>query len=149
MGLLLVLVVAATRVQTTGDRRGRHRGAARACAKALVGRGEATVELAFPENAPRSLSTRLLVFNAGERSGVTKLLVHAFISIPVPTALLSVVTVSRQGSWLRTTFEIPVIVEGYGSLLDFKFRLGKTCSYKGRNTATSKPTARMASSKPT
>ena len=62
---------------------------------------------------------------------MTKLLIHAFIPIPVPTAILTVVTASKQGSGLRTTSEIPVIAEGYGSLLDFKFKLGKTFSYRG------------------
>lgn len=106
--------------------------AAKACAKALVGEGEANVELAFPENTPIPLSTRLLVFHAGERAGVTRLLIHAFIPVPVPTAILTVVTASKQGSGLRTTSKIPVIAEGYGSLLDFKFKLGKTYSYQGK-----------------
>jgi hypothetical protein len=108
------------------------RAAAKACAKALVGRGEATVELGFPENTPILLSSQLFLFNAGERGGVTKLLIHAFIPIPVPTAILTLVTVSKQGSGLHTISKIPVIAEGYGSLLDFKFKFGKTYSYKGK-----------------
>lgn len=108
------------------------KAAVKACAKALVGRGEATVELAVPENTPIRLSSRLLIFNAGEKAGVTKLLIHAFIRIPVPTAILTVVTVSKLGSGLHTISKIPAIAEGYGSLLDFKFKLGKTYGYKGR-----------------
>jgi hypothetical protein len=107
--------------------------AARACAKALVGRGEATVEVAFPEREPRQLSSPLLVFNAGERAGVTKLLIHAFIPIPVPTAILTVVTISKHGSGLQTISKIPVIAAGSGSLLDFKFTIGKTYAYKDRD----------------
>jgi hypothetical protein len=104
----------------------------KACADALIGRGEATVELALPETTPTTLSSQLLVLNAGERGGVTRLLIHAFIHVPTPTAIVSVVSVSRHGSELHTVTEIPVIAGGSGSLLDFKLELGETYAYNGR-----------------
>ncbi|MET0305850.1 MAG: hypothetical protein ABW196_06425, partial [Solirubrobacterales bacterium] len=108
------------------------KAAEKACAKALVGRGEATVELAFPETTPTELSSQLLVFNAGEQGGVTKLLIHAFIYVPVPTPIVSVLTVSKHGAGLETVTEIPVIAGGSGSLLDFKLKIGRTYSYAGK-----------------
>jgi hypothetical protein len=108
------------------------RAVEKACAEALVGRGQATAELAFPGNVPKTLSSQLLVFNAGRKGGLTKLLIHAFIYIPTPTAIVSVLTLSKHDSGLRTVTKLPVIAGGSGSLLDFEFKIGKTYSYKGK-----------------
>jgi hypothetical protein len=104
----------------------------RDCARALIGRGKATIDLASPGTAPILLPSKLLVFNGGSRGGVTRLLIHAFIYIPAPTAIVSVITISKHGSALHTVLKIPVIAGGSGSLTDFKFKLGKTYSYKGK-----------------
>jgi hypothetical protein len=105
------------------------RTAAKACAGALIGRGKASVELALPESAPMRRSSRLLVFNGGERDGAAKLLIHAFVTAPTPSAILTVVEVTREGTGLRTISKIPVIAEGEGSLLDFEVKIGKVYAY--------------------
>lgn len=105
---------------------------AKTCRKALVGRGEALVELAFPEQEPIRLSSRLLVINGGEKAGTTQLLIHLFLPIPHPAAVITKVKIARKGAELHTVTKIPVIAGGSGSLLDFKFTLGKTYSYKGK-----------------
>jgi hypothetical protein len=108
------------------------KAAAKACHAALVGRGKATVEVAFPEVPPNLLSGRLLVFNGGERGGVAKLLIHAFTPQPTSSPILTVVKITRKSAGLQAVVKIPVIANGSGSLLDLDFRIGKTYSYRGR-----------------
>ena len=108
------------------------KAATKACEKALVGRGRALVEVAFPEQASRQLSSALLVFNGGERDGATKLLIHLFVPIPRPTAIVAEVKITRKKTGLHVVSKILVIAGGSGSPLDFKFELGKTYSYKGK-----------------
>ena len=74
----------------------------------------------------------LLVFNGGERGGRVTLLIHTFITVPQPTAIIAAVTITREGRGLHAVAKVPVVASGYGSLLDFDFKLGKTYEYKGR-----------------
>lgn len=103
----------------------------KACAKALVGRGKASIEMAFPEQEPILVTSPITVINGGEKAGVTKLLIHLFVRVPRPSAIVAVVEITRKGSALQTISKIPVIAGGSGSLLDFKFTLGKTYAYEG------------------
>jgi hypothetical protein len=52
--------------------------------------------------------------------------------VPVPAAVVTTVNIQRKGGGLQGVARIPVIAGGSGSLLDFKFKLGKTSSYRGR-----------------
>jgi hypothetical protein len=108
------------------------RAAREACHAAILGEGEAHVEIAFPEQKPIVVKSPLTVFNGGEKGGEVKLLLHIFITVPVPAAVVTEVTVTRHGSGLHSVSKIPVIAGGSGSLVDFKFKLGKTYSYKGK-----------------
>lgn len=102
-----------------------------ACRSALLGKGEAHVEIAFPEQAPILVKSPLSVFNGGEKGGKVKLLIHIFITVPVPAAIVTEMTLTRKGSGVHTVSNVPVIAGGSGSLVDFKFSLGKTYPYKG------------------
>jgi hypothetical protein len=106
--------------------------AKKVCGKTVLGSGNATVEIAFPEQNPIKVPSPLTVFNGGEKGGKVKLLIHVFITVPVPAAVVTEVTISRQGTGIKTVSKIPVVAGGSGSALDFKFKLGKTYSYKGK-----------------
>jgi len=106
------------------------KSAKRVCGKTIIGEGEATAEVAFPEQAPIKVLSPLLVFNGGESGGKVTLLIHTFLTVPVPAAIVTTVTVQRKGAGLRGIAKIPVIAGGSGSALDFKFKLGKTYRYK-------------------
>jgi hypothetical protein len=106
--------------------------AMKVCGKSVLGKGEAHVEIAFPEQNPIKVASPLTVFNGGEKGGKVKLLIHIFITVPVPAAVVTDVTISRKGSGLHSVSKIPVVAGGSGSALDFKFKLGKTYSYKGK-----------------
>jgi hypothetical protein len=106
--------------------------AKKVCGKTIVGSGNAHVEIAFPEQPPIRIASPLTVFNGGERGGKVKLLFHVFITVPVPAAIVTQVTIQRKSSGVHSIATVPVIAGGSGSTLDFKFKLGRTYSYKGK-----------------
>jgi len=108
------------------------KSAMRVCGKTVLGSGLAHAEIAFAEQAPINVASPITVFNGGESGGKVKLLIHTFITVPVPAAIVTQVTIQRKGAGLHTISKIPVIAGGSGSALDFKFKLGKTYSYKGK-----------------
>lgn len=106
------------------------KSAKRVCGKTIIGKGNATAEVAFPEQGPIKVSSPLLVFNGGESGGKVTLLIHTFITVPAPAAIVTTVTIQRKGTGLHAIAKIPVIAGGSGSALDFRFTLGKTYRYK-------------------
>ena len=105
--------------------------AMKACGKTLLGSGSAHAEIAFPEQKPIKVASPLLIFNGGQKGGKTLLLIHTFITVPAPTAIVTTVTIQKKGSGLHTIAKVPVIAGGSGSALDFSFKLGKKYVYKG------------------
>lgn len=108
------------------------KAALRVCGDTELGSGSARAEIAFPEQNPIVVPSPLKVFNGGEKGGKVTLLIHTFITVPAPTAIVTTVTIQRKGSGLHTISKIPVIAGGSGSALDFSFKLGKTYNYKGK-----------------
>jgi len=106
--------------------------AMKVCGSTVLGKGESHVEIAFPEQKPLLVKSPLTVFNGGEKGGKVKLLIHIFITVPVPAAVVTEVTISRKGTGIHSVAKIPVVAGGSGSAIDFKFKLGKTYSYKGK-----------------
>ncbi len=106
--------------------------ALKVCGSTVLGKGNAHVEIAFPEQKPIVITSPLTVFNGGERGGKITLLIHIFVTVPAPAAVVTKVTISRKGSGLHSVAKIPVVAGGSGSGLDFNFKLGKTYSYKGK-----------------
>lgn len=106
-----------------------------ACRPALVGRGTTTVEVAFPEQPPFSSSGPLLLFNGGVRHGVTTMYIHAYVSVPTPTAIVTVVKVEKihKGPYgTRAVARIPKIAGGAGSLTHFAFSIHRTFRRGGK-----------------
>jgi hypothetical protein len=106
------------------------KSAKRVCGKTIIGEGKATAEIAFPEQTPIKVLSPLLVFNGGERGGKVTLLVHTFITVPAPAAIVTTVTIQRKGTGVHAIAKIPVIAGGSGSAVSFRFTLGKTYRYE-------------------
>jgi hypothetical protein len=105
------------------------------CGDAIVGRGSATVEVAFPEQAPIRSTGPLVIFNGGDRNGAVTLIGHAYVSIPAPTAVVGTARVTRvnKGPYgLHVTVDVPPIAGGAGSVVKAGIRLGRTYTYKGQ-----------------
>jgi hypothetical protein len=108
------------------------KSAKKVCGNAILGEGYADAEIAFPEQKPIKVHSPLLVFNGGGNGGKTLLLIHTFITVPVPAAIVTTVTVQKKGTGIHSIAKIPVIVGGSGSAIDFSFKLGKKYAYKGK-----------------
>lgn len=101
------------------------KAAKKVCGKTVVGSGKATVEIKFPEQKPILVPSPLTVFNGGKSGGKTKLLIHVFITVPVPAAVVTQVTVTKKGAGLHSVAKVPVVAGGAGSALDFNFTIDK------------------------
>jgi hypothetical protein len=108
------------------------KAAMKVCGNTVLGKGNADVEIAFPEQAPIKVPSPLTIFNGGEKGGKITLYFHIFITVPAPAAVVTTVTISRKGSGIHSVAKVPVVAGGSGSALDFSFKLGKTYTYKGK-----------------
>lgn len=109
--------------------------AKKACADAIVGSGDGEVEVAFPEQKPFAATGPITLFNGGVRGDTTLLLVHTYVDVPAPTAVIVPVKLSQihRGRFgLRAEAKIPAIAGGAGSVTKFKLEIGRTFAYKGK-----------------
>jgi hypothetical protein len=107
-----------------------------ACGGAILGRGNATVEVAFPEQKPFNSTGPLIFFNGGERNGVVRVLVYTYVSVPAPTAVIATAEISRisKGAFgLRVKTRIPRIAGGAGSFVAARFSMRRVYTYRGRH----------------
>jgi len=107
------------------------RAARRVCGKTIIGSGLAHAEIAFPEQAPIKVTSPITVFNGGGNARRSKILIHTFITVPAPTAIVTQVAIKKKGSGVHAIAKIPVIAGGSGSVLDFRFKLGRTFRFRG------------------
>jgi len=108
--------------------------AKRVCGDAIVGSGSTEVEVAFPEQAPFSSTGPLILFNGGVQGKTTKVLLHAYVDVPAPTAIVVPATVTRihKGRFgLHLEAAIPRIAGGAGSATRFELKIGRRFTYKG------------------
>lgn len=109
--------------------------AKRVCADAIVGSGSTEVEVAFPEQAPFSSSGPLVLFNGGVVGKTTTVLLHAYVDVPAPTAIVVPATIGRihKGRFgLHIEVKIPRIAGGAGSATRFELKIGRRFTYKGQ-----------------
>ena len=108
------------------------------CKSAIIGKGTTNVEIAFPESKVVPVSSKLLVFNGGESGGVTTYYIHAYITVPVPAAIVTTVKIKRihHGRYgLLATASIPKIAGGSGSVTSFSLKIDKKFTYKGKQVS--------------
>lgn len=109
--------------------------AKKACPRAIVGTGKTKVRVAFSEQQPFTASGPLILFNGGTRGKVTKMFIHAYVSIPAPTAIVTPVIVKKinRGRYgTRAIARIPKIAGGSGSVTFFKVTVKRKFRYRGR-----------------
>jgi hypothetical protein len=109
--------------------------AKRACRDAIVGSGEGEVEVAFPEQRPFSARGPIVLFNGGTRGGTTLLLIHTYVAVPAPTAVIATVKLTRinRGHYgIHAVAQIPRIAGGAGSVTGFKLTIDRKFTYRGK-----------------
>ncbi|HEV7562309.1 MAG TPA: hypothetical protein VGO24_02295 [Solirubrobacterales bacterium] len=109
-----------------------------ACEAALIGTGVTTIGIAFPDSKEVLAHSKLLIFNGGESGGVITYYIHAYITVPVPAAVVTTVKIKKihHGRYgLLATALIPKIAGGSGSVLSFSLKIDKKFTYKGKKVS--------------
>lgn len=110
------------------------KAAVKACRSAIIGRGKTAVAVAFPESRSFTARGPLVLFNGGVRGRVTTIYIHAYVSVPAPTAIVTTVKVRKIGKGpygTRAVARIPRIAGGSGSLTSFDFKLQRSFKRNG------------------
>ena len=108
--------------------------AKKACPKAIVGEGKTDVEIAFPEQKPFIIHSKLLAFNGGVSGGKTTIYIHAFLSNPVSAAVVTTVKVTKIHNGRFGTKSVATIppIAGEGAVRKFQLEFFKMFTYKGK-----------------
>jgi hypothetical protein len=105
------------------------------CKKAIIGKGATDIDVAFPESKVVKAHSDLLVFNGGKKGGTTTFYIHAYITVPVPAAVVTTVKIKKinKGRYgLLAIGSIPKIAGGSGSVRSFSLTINKKYTYKGK-----------------
>jgi hypothetical protein len=98
------------------------------CKSSIIGTGQATAEIAFPEQAPIPAKSKIIAFNGGFKGGVTTIFVHAYLTVPTPAAIVTTVKIKKihNGRYgLEADSSIPKIAGGSGSVTHFNLTINK------------------------
>ncbi|MBS1675996.1 MAG: hypothetical protein JST08_01295 [Actinobacteria bacterium] len=99
-----------------------------ACRSALIGEGQTTAQVAFAEQKPIDVPSKLLLFNGGEKGGRITWYVHAYFSNPISGAIVTTVTITKHPHGRFGTLavaKIPQITGGSGSIISFNLNIKK------------------------
>jgi hypothetical protein len=108
------------------------------CRKAIIGEGKTAFEILFEESKPVKVKSDLIVFNGGFKGGTTTLFIHAYITVPVPAAVVTTVKIKKinKGRYgLYSVAKIPKIAGGSGSVTSFKLKVDKKFTYRGKKVS--------------
>jgi hypothetical protein len=98
------------------------------CKTAIIGSGQATAGIKFPEQAEIPAKSKIIAFNGGFKGGTTTIFIHAYLTVPTPAAIVTTVKVKKvkNGRFgLKSVASIPKIAGGSGSVLDFNLTVNK------------------------
>jgi hypothetical protein len=109
--------------------------ALKACEPALIGEGTVVAQVAFAEQRPIDVTSKLLLFNGGEKGGKTTWFAHAYLSNPVSAAIVTTVTITKihRGRFgTESLVKIPQIAGGAGSGISYDLEIFKFVKVGGR-----------------
>jgi hypothetical protein len=109
--------------------------ARRNCPTSIVGEGQGTAVVKFPEQPPIKASSPLTLFNGPPKNGNPTVLAHAYLSVPSPTAFIVEIVIEKihEGVYgYRTEATIPQIAGGAGIPISGHLKIGRKWTYKGK-----------------
>ena len=109
-------------------------GARHLCPGSIVGKGEGSALVTFPEQAPFKVSSPITVFNGPRKDGNPTVLAHAYTTVPVPTTFIVPVVIEKISKGVygyRTEARIPRIANGYGIPISGSLTIGRRWTFKG------------------
>jgi hypothetical protein len=92
--------------------------ALKTCKSSLIGEGTAVAEIAFAEQRPITVSSKLLLFNGPEKGGKRTWFAHAYFANPISGAIVTTATITKihRGRFgTKAVIKIPQLVGGAGS----------------------------------
>jgi hypothetical protein len=111
------------------------RTARRVCGDAIIGTGNGSALISFPEQRPIPVDSPITIFNGGVKGRKTTIYLHAFITVPTPAAIVTPFVFERvdQGRYgMRGVAHVPRIAGGSGSITDFDFKVKRLYRHEGR-----------------
>jgi hypothetical protein len=109
--------------------------ARRNCPEAIVGEGTGKAVVNFPEQAPIPASSPITIFNAPPKNGNPSVYAHAYTTVGGPSTYVIQVVIQKvnDGRYgFKLVADVPKIVNGYGTPVYGKLKIGKTWSYEGK-----------------
>jgi hypothetical protein len=109
--------------------------ARRNCSGAIVGTGFGKAVVNFPEQAPIPASSPITLFNAPPIHGNPAVFAHGYTTVGGPATVIVPVEIQKvhDGRYgFKTVAKIPKLVNGYGTPVYGRLKIGKTWNYKGR-----------------
>jgi len=109
--------------------------ARRNCPEAIVGEGLGKAVVNFPEQAPIPASSPITIFNAPPKNGNPTIYAHAYTTVGGPSTYVIQVEIQKvnDGRYgFKAVANVPKIVNGYGTPVYGKLKIGKTWQYKGK-----------------
>jgi hypothetical protein len=109
--------------------------ARKSCSDSIVGTGFGKAVVNFPEQAPIPATSPLTIFNAPPLHGNPAVFVHAYTTIGGPSTFIISVEIQKvhDGRYgFKTVADIPKIVNGYGTPIYGRIKIGKEWTYKGK-----------------
>ena len=106
-----------------------------ACGDAIIGEGDTTVEVAFPEQQPILVKSKLLLINGGTSGGTTTWYVHAYFNAPITGAIVTTVKIKKHANGrygLKSVATIPKIAGGAGSVTSFDLTIDRNVKVGGK-----------------
>jgi hypothetical protein len=107
------------------------------CPRAVVGRGQAQILVAFPENTPIRILSKVTVYNGGIVHGAVQLLIEMAIGTPVSGAVRVTVPIRRMSGGRigsEATIQMPTIASGNGMVTELQLEIGRTFKQEGKRT---------------
>jgi hypothetical protein len=104
-----------------------------ACGNAIIGKGSAITLI--PLGSVFTEPVTVTAFNGVPQGGKPVVLLHSYGVAPVQTTLILVGVVSnfnKEGYGPRLDVTIPPLAGGYGAITDFKVKINKSWTYKGK-----------------
>ena len=111
-------------------------GARRDCPNAIIGEGEGSAIVQFPESAPIPASSPITLFNGPRQHGDPTILDHAYLSVPAPTTYIVPIVIERIHDGVygyRVEAKFPKIAGGAGVPVSGHLRIARKWTYKGKS----------------
>jgi len=109
--------------------------ARKACPNAIVGKGNGSAVVQFPESKPIPVSSPITIFNGPKKGRNDTILAHAYTTVPVPTTFIVPVVIEKINKGVygyRTEAKIPKIANEYGHPISGNLTIDRKWTFKGK-----------------